>query len=351
MDFTKTTAPLVGACLLSLSAWGSGQPARAGEQLTVVTTTSDLKSLAEAVGGTHVKVTSLNTGLDDPHFLSAKPSYMMTARKADLWIRIGLELEIGYEGLVIEGSRNKKIKVGEDGHLDASVGITRLEVPTGKVDRSMGDVHPEGNPHYWLDPYHGRIIARTICDRLKKLDPADADDYEKNCLAFQKKLDEAAFGQELVAKLGGEVLWPEEVAGKLDAALKEKGLTEKLGGWIGQMRPYRGTKIITYHRSWGYFTTRFGLEVIEELEPKPGIPPSPAHLIEVIETCKKDGAKLILAEPFYERKGPDFVASKANLKVVMAANSVGGQKEASDYIAMINNVVKQVSAALAEAGK
>lgn len=314
--------------------------------LNVVTTTTDLKSIVEAVGGSHVSVTSLGSGREDPHFIQAKPSYMMAARKADLWVRVGLELEIGYEELILDGSRNRNIRIGSDGHLDASEGIIRLEVPTQKVDRSMGDVHPLGNPHYWLDPWNGRAMARNVRDRLKKLDPAGAADYDANCAAFEKKVDEAVFGKELVEKMGSEALWQMELAGKLEAGLKEKGLADKLGGWMVALRPYRGAKIVTYHRSWSYFASRFGLTVAEELEPKPGIPPSPKHLAEVIETAKAGGVKALLKEPFYEKKGPEFVASKAGLKVVEAANAVGGQPEAADYVSMIGNVVDKMAGAL-----
>ncbi len=323
----------------------------AEKKLNVVTTTTDLKSIVEAVGGSHVSVTSLGSGKEDPHFIQAKPSYMMAARKADLWVRVGMELEIGYEELILDGSRNRNIRVGSDGHLDASEGVIRLEVPTQKVDRSMGDVHPLGNPHYWLDPWNGRAMARNVRDRLKKLDPAGAADYDANYVSFEKRVDEAVFGKELVEKMGGEALWQMELAGKLEAGLKEKGLADKLGGWMGKLRPHRGAKIVTYHRSWSYLASRFGLEVAEELEAKPGIPPSPKHLAEVIETARAGGVKVLLKEPFYERKGPDFVAAKAGLTVVEAANTVGGQKEASDYIAMLDNVVRRVADALGAAGK
>ena len=153
---------------------------QAKDKLNIVTTTTPLASIAEAVGGNLVSVTSIGSGDEDPHFIAAKPSFMMKAKKADLWIRIGLELEIGYEGLILQGSRNPRIQINTPGHLDASEGIMKLEVPTARIDRSMGDVHPMGNPHYWLDPYNGRIIARNICNRLKQLDPQHAADYDAN---------------------------------------------------------------------------------------------------------------------------------------------------------------------------
>ena len=283
------------------------------DKLNVVTTTTNLASIAESVGGEHVSVTSIGSGDEDPHFIQAKPSYMMKARKADLWIRVGLELEIGYEGLILQGSRNPRIQINTPGHLDASEGILKLELPTGKVDRSMGDVHPMGNPHYWLDPYNGKIIAQNICQRLKQLDPEHTEDYDRNLAAFLSKLDNA------------------------------------MAGWTAKLKPFEHSKIVTYHRSWPYFANRFNLDVVAELEPKPGIPPGPGHILEVINTMKSEKAGVILMEPFYNRDDAEAVAKKTGAKVVVVPNAVNEQVK--DYIAMLDNVVNQLSNALSEASK
>lgn len=324
--------------------WSSGL---AAAPLTVVTTTTNLKALAEAVGGDKVKVLSIATGREDPHFIQAKPSYMMAAHKADLWIRIGLELEIGYEQPILDGARNARIAVGQPGHLDASKGVLVLEVPTRRVTREMGDVHPMGNPHYWLDPLNARIMAKTIADRLAELEPADAGAFRANLDAFRKALDERMFGRDLVERIGGDRLWKLEANGQLAAFLKEQDLNGKLGGWAGRMLPWRGQKIITFHRSWIYFLNRFGLDVAEELEPKPGVPPSPGHVLEVIEKVKALNTRALLMEPFYSRKAPDLIADKTGLKVVECANAVGGEDAAKDYLAMIDNIVERLCAALA----
>jgi zinc/manganese transport system substrate-binding protein len=321
--------------------------ARADGKLKVVTTTTDLKSIVEAVGGDKVEVASLGTGHEDPHFIDAKPSYMLLARNADLWVRVGMELEIGYEALILDGSRNTKIRIGTPGHLDASEGVLRLEVPTGKIDRSMGDIHPQGNPHYWLDPLNGRIVAKNASLRLSKLDPANANYYADNLKVFQKKLDEAMFGPKLLAQAEGARLWAMLLKGQLDAFVKDHGGGAVAGGWWGAMKPLAGMKIITFHRSWTYFANRFGLDVIDQLEPKPGIDPSPGHLAEVITKVEREGAKLLLMEPFYSRKPADFVAGKTAVKVVQVAASAGGQPEATDYIRMIDNIVKNCTAAVA----
>lgn len=318
--------------------------AEAEQGLRIVTTTTDLAAIARAIGGDKVEVTPLATGREDPHFIAAKPSYMMAARKADLWIRVGLELEIGYEELILDGSRNSKIRISTPGHLDASEGILRLEVPTQKIDRSMGDIHPLGNPHYWTDPLNGRIVAKNIGNRLSQLAPEHAAYFTERTKAFQRQLDERMFGPELVAKIGGGKLWALLLKDRLDAVLSEPG-QPPLGGWLAVMRPHAGKKIITYHRSWSYFAHRFGLIVADELEPKPGIPPSPGHVAAVIKRVQADQIRALLMEPFYSRKAPDLVASQTGITVVECANTVGGQPEATDYLTMLDNVVARVSAA------
>ncbi len=323
----------------------SAVPARGSDKLRVVTTTTDLAAIARAVGGDKVEVTAIATGYEDPHFISAKPSYMMAARKADLWIRVGLELEIGYEGLILDGSRNGKIRVGTQGHVDASEGVLRLEVPTQKIDRSMGDIHPLGNPHYWIDPLNGRIVAKNIGKRLERLAPEHADYFKERTASFQRELDERMFGRELVARVGGGKIWALVLKRKLDKKLEEPG-QPALGGWLATMKPHVGQKIVTYHRSWSYFAHRFGLVVTDELEPKPGIPPSPGHVADVVRRVKAEGVKVLLMEPFYSRKAPELVAAETGISVVECANSVGGQPEATDYLAMIDNIVNRVSTAL-----
>jgi zinc/manganese transport system substrate-binding protein len=255
-----------------------------------------------------------------------------------------LELEVGYVPLVIECSRNAKIKTNSDGYLDVSENMLLREVPTGKVDRSMGDVHPFGNPHYWVDPYNGRIIARNIANRLQKIDPAHSADYQANCQAFIKKVDEAMFGAPAVAKIGGDKLWEQELSGKLDDFVKEQQI--QLGGWIEKAKTLRGIKIIIFHRSWTYFLNRFGIVESGELEPKPGIPPGPGHLKNLIEKMKSENARVILMESFYDRKSSDFVASQTGAKVVMAPLSVGGDNSAKDYVSLIDNLISKLLGAL-----
>ena len=318
----------------------------AAKPLQIVTTTSDLASIAQAVAGDAAVVTSVATGTRDPHFLQAKPSYILRARGAELWIRVGMELEIGWETPVLDGARNPRIREGAAGHLDASRDVVRLDVPTQRVTRAMGDVHPAGSPHYWLDPLNGRIVARTVCERLCELAPVRAELFRGNLDNFVAELDRRMFGRELVAQVGADRLWALLLSGGLYADLDARGLSGRLGGWYGALRPHRGKTIVAYHRSWTYFTNRFGLEIAAELEPKPGIPPSARHLASVVETVKTRQARVILIEPFYNRRAADFVAGRTEAEVLVCANSVGGQPEAEDYLSLLDVIVKRLSEAL-----
>jgi ABC-type Zn uptake system ZnuABC Zn-binding protein ZnuA len=332
------------AALLALAAAARGARS-APAVLNVVTTTPDLASVAREVGGDRVDAVSIAVSNQNFHVVQAKPSFMLKSHAADLWIRIGLQLEAGYEPLILQGARNAKILIGAPGHLDASAGIRPLEVPDRQLAAaaglSLGDVHPMGNPHYWLDPLNMRIVARTIAARMKELDPAAAAEYDANLADFLKRVDEAAFGPALVASAGGDALWEMETSGKLDDYLNEHR-SPALAGWLGRMRPLRGLKIVTYHKSWTYFAERFGLDVIDQVEPKPGIPPSPGHIADLIGGMKADGVKIILKEPYYENSAPERVAKESGATVVVAPLSVGGSPEAEDYVSLIDTIVNRL---------
>jgi len=338
--------PTIRILVTAVALLSVGQAAAA---LNVVTTTTDLASITREIGGNRLSVDSLQDGTRDPHFLQAKPSYIMLARRADLWIRIGMELEIGYEPVIIDSSRNARIRPGRPGHLDVSERVLRLDVPSAKVDRSMGDVHPQGNPHYWLDPLNGRIIAETICERLRELDPPGAEAYDAGLAAFKRKLDTAMFGEGAVAALGGDELWELSRSGALDAALESRGIVS--GGWCALLGPHRGACVASHHRSWNYLLGRFGLVLAAELEPKPGIPPSSRHLAEVVETVRARGVKAIMVEPFYPPKAAGFVAERTGARVVVAANATGGDEAATDYVAMLDSCVRRLAAALGGGGQ
>ena len=286
----------------------SARPASAA--LKVVATTADLAAITSEVGGTKVQVDALAKGYQDPHFVEPKPSFILLVSRADLLVLVGRELEIGWLPPLINSSRNSKIQVGASGYLDASQNVKILEIPTSQITRAMGDVHPSGNPHYWLDPGNGRRIAATIRDKLSELSPADKAYFAQRYSDFDARL-----------------------------AVAEKK-------WDAAMLPYKGTKIVTYHRSWPNFVERFGLDVIGYVEPKPGIPPSPAHTLELIDEMKRQGVKLIAVEPYFDLKTPQAVATQVGGKVLVLAPSVGGTKEVTDYIGLFDYDVNLMVTAL-----
>jgi ABC-type Zn uptake system ZnuABC Zn-binding protein ZnuA len=282
-------------------------------KLNVVTTTEDLGSLTREIGGDKVSVTALAKGYQDPHFVDPKPSFILAVSRADVLIVVGRELEIGWLPPLLSSSRNAKIQPGGKGYLDASTNVRILEIPTGQITRAMGDVHPSGNPHYWLEPGNGRRIAQTVRDKLSENSPANSMYFAQRYTDFDARL----------------------------AAAEKR--------WDATMAPYKGTKVVTYHRSWPNFMERFGLDVMGYVEPKPGIPPSPSHTIELIEDMKKQGAKLIVVEPYFDLKTPQAIATQVGGKVLVLAPSVGGSKEATDYIQLFEYDVNQLAAALKQA--
>ncbi len=290
---------LAAATVLLLAALFPG-PARAAGKLNVVTATTDLAALAQEVGGDRISVESIARGYQDPHFVEAKPSFLLKLRRADLLIVVGLQLEIGWLPPLISQCGNPRIQVGAPGYLDVSQFAEILEIPTTQVTRAMGDVHPLGNPHYWLDPENGRRVARGIQSKLAEMRPGDAAYFEQRFQSFSQRLTEAEHR------------------------------------WDAQMKPYRGRKVVTYHRSWPNFAKRFGLDVVGYVEPRPGIPPSPGHTVELIGLMRREQVKVILVEPYFDLKTPDAVARETGGKVLVMTPSVGGEKEITDYFKLFD---------------
>lgn len=279
-------------------------------QLKVVTSTTDLYDIAKEVGGSFINATHVSEGYQDPHFVEAKPSFVLQLRNADVWAFVGLDLEIGWMPLLLDGARNPKVRPGGSGYLDVSKAIAVLDVMRGNVDRSQGDVHALGNPHYWLDPENGRRIARLFRDKFSELDRAHAADYARNADAFEARLN---------------------------AAEKE---------WQPQLAIIKGKPIVAYHTSWRYFAEYTGAKIVAFMEPKPGVPPSPAHVFKVISDAKAAGAKVVVQEPFYDRKMSDLVAQQLNGKVLVLPPSVGGLKGIDDYIQLMKHNIDALAAAL-----
>ena len=300
---------IVALVAVLLAGSAAAQPA-----VNVVTTTEDLASLAREVGGDRVKVDSIARGYQDPHYVEPKPSFILRLHNANLLIVVGRELEVSWLRPLIEQSRNAAIQPGAPGYLDASLTARILEIPTGEITRAMGDVHPLGNPHYWLDPGNGRRMAQAIARKLSQLSPGEAAYFNQRYADFDRRLAEA----------------------------------EKR--WEAMVAPFKGLKIVTYHRSWPNFVERFGLQVVGYVEPKPGIPSSPAHTLELIKEMTRQNVKIVLVEPYFDLKTPNAIARQTGAKVLVMPPSVGGVKEATDYIRLFDYDINLLVTAIKSLG-
>jgi len=263
-------------------------------KINVVTTTTDLKSITELIGSDKVDVFSIATGYQNPHFVDPKPSFIIKLSKADIFVTVGLDLETGWSPQLLSSSRNTKIQKGNDGYVDASAGVPLMQVPSS-INRGEGDIHIYGNPHYWLDPVNGKQIARNICNALEKISPENKAFFESNLSAFNSKID------------------------------------SKLKEWITKMAPYKGSKIIAYHNEWCYFEQRFGLTILDFLEPKPGIPPTPTQLVKIISEVKSNSIKVIISSPYFTTSSSDVVTSQTGAKSIILGTSVGAFEGINNY--------------------
>ncbi len=308
----RSYAGALGMLLLAALTLAGAPPAHGGQRLRVITTSTDLKALAEEVGGDRVDAESLTKGFQNQHNVEARPSFMLKLSRADLFVRIGLDHEPWIEP-VMEGARNPRILPGAPGHVEAWRGIELLEVPQGRVDRSLGDIHTAGNTHFWLDPENAKIMAHNIVEGLKRVAPGDAAVFEQNRQRFVQRIDAA------------------------------------LPGWTQKLAPFRGTKIVTYHTDLPYFSRRFGLVVAGYVEPKPGIPPSPAHVAELIQRIRAEKIPLLVVVNYSDERLPKRIAEESGAKALMVPLSVGGAKGTDTYVALIDHLVNEVAGALAGA--
>lgn len=283
-------------------------------QLKVATSLTDLASVAGYVGGEHVTAKSLCRGYEDPHFVPAKPSLMKAIQHADVFVSVGLELDSGWLPLVLPGSRNPKIQPGRPGFVDASEGIPVLEKPTGTVSRAEGDIHPLGNPHYYLDPRNLEIVADHLADVFSRLDPGNAEEYSANAKAFNERMETS------------------------------------LAEWRKQMEPFQGKPLVTYHKNFVYFANRFDLQIFGNVESKPGIPPSPRHIADLADDMKLSDVKVIVYEPYYNAAPCRELASKTGGTAVEIATEVGGLPDTDDVFAKFNVLVSTLATAFSETG-
>ena len=279
--------------------------ATAAEPISVVTTTTDVAAIVKAVGGERVSVETIAKGTQDPHFIEAKPSYMRVMNRARLLFYTGLQLEIGWLPLLIQGARNRNLL-----QVELSQGIPVLERPAGPVSRAQGDVHPEGNPHYWLDPRNGLIMARRIAQELKGVAPGDAALFDQNLKNF------------------------------------EADLSRRREKWEERMAPFRGAEVVAYHKEWEYLAHWLGLSIIGYVEDKPGIPPAPQQLANIVRTMQQRKIKALLVANFTNPTIPQSVAEKGGAKIVILPASVGGEKGIDSYGDLFESIIGKLAEAL-----
>ncbi len=304
---TRTETPTVALTLAAALAALAPAPSAA---LSVVTTTEGLAALAREVAGDRAEVSSLSRGIQDPHFVDPNPTLAVRLRGADLLVDVGLDLEIGWLPGLVTISRNAEIQPGGRRRLTAASAVRVLEAPAGPVDRSQGDIHPAGNPHFLTDPRRAAQVARAIAAKLSELDPAGAEAYRARLADFEARL------------------------GRAEAR------------WRAELEPLRGREVVTRHRTLSYFFDWSGLVAAGYLEPKPGIPPPPSHLAEIVELVKREGIKAILVENYYDPRSAEVVARFTGAKVVALPGDVGGTPEARTYLDYVGELVRLVAAAL-----
>lgn len=291
-----------------ISAFGSSAFAK----ISVVASVTDLASIAKEIGGDKVSVKSIAKGYQNPHYVDAKPSYVLDLNKADLLIYMGLDLEVGWLPILVTGARNSNINSpGSNGRLDASTLIpVKLDIPKIRVDRSMGDIHPGGNPHFMLNPRYAIIVAKGIADKLSRLDPENSASYESNLVHFTNRMK------------------------------------TKIIQWRDILAPYRGTKILTYHKTWTYFIDWAGFQEAGTIEPKPGIPPSPRYVAYITKLARSSDIKLVISSPYDPKKDPKNIAAKANIPFLSLPSQVGAEKNITTYMELMDSIVSRLISAL-----
>lgn len=316
--------------------------AEAGSKKKVACTLPAVEAIVREVGGDKVETFSLAAGDQDPHTVSPTPSLMKRVRGADMLFEIGMQLEL-WADQVADGSGNARIFRGAPGRVVLSAGIPKLEVPA-TVSRSQGDVHPEGNPHVWLDPVRAKMMADGAARALAAAAPEHAAYFTARARAFKDKVDRALFGDQLLKIVGSRKLSQLALSGKLHEFLESRDyqgakLATRVGGWLARARPLRGQKVVEFHKVWAYFASTFGFELVGTIEEKPGIAPGPRHLKDTVARVKSGGVRIILVDNFYDDALPRRVAKDGGATAVSVPNQVRGERGVTDYFALIDHVL------------
>lgn len=319
-----------------------------GKKIAVVCTLPTLRALVEEVGGDRVEVTALAKGDQDPHFVTPTPVLMRKTREAVLFVENGFSLEL-WADEVVNGSGNSKIFRGTSGRVVAATGVAAMEVPS-VLSRELGDIHPQGNPHVWLDPLLAKVQAGNIAEALKRTDPSNAAYYDSRLADFNKRIDVALFGEDLLKLVGIQKLtrlaWSGELGNFLETnKLGGQPLSAKAGGWLKQAESLRGAKAFEFHKVWTYFARVFGINLVGTIEERPGIPPGPQHVRQVTDSIKAQKIPLILVDNFYDPALPNNIARETGAKVVILPNQVDGEPGIKTYFDLMSHLIKEITAA------
>jgi ABC-type Zn uptake system ZnuABC Zn-binding protein ZnuA len=318
-------------------------PTTSEATIKVVTTQETYASIARELGGDRVVVEAIVPGKADAHFVKPKPSYAFMLRDADLFVSTGLDLEL-WAPVLVNKSGNRSITDGAVGYVAAAHGIDLLEKPAS-ADRSAGDVHIYGNPHIQPSPLNAFFVASNITTGLCKVDPGGCEVYRTNLADFKDRLARRLYGDDLVELLGVDTLDPLARSGRLVPFLEEQGFADQIGGWLAEAMPFRGRKLVCYHKNWIYFTTVFGLEVVGYVETKPGIPPTARHVSELIQRIADEDVGVLLAANYFERRKPALIAERTGIVPVVVPMSVGGEAGVESYFDLVDLWVERLLAA------
>ncbi|MCZ7643912.1 MAG: metal ABC transporter substrate-binding protein [Planctomycetota bacterium] len=335
------------AAVLAFAFAFAAQGSEPAEKLKVCATLPELGSLVRAIGGDAVEATVFAKGTEDAHFLEAKPSFVTSLARADALALVGLDLEIGWAPALWEQARNARVQPGGGGHWDCSRVIEPLEIPAVPVDRSMGDVHPGGNPHFLLDPLEGLKVAGFLKERLSELRPAQRAQFEENLTAFRRALCERLAGPELAGAYDAEKLARLHAGGKLLGFLESQGQRAKLGGWLGAMAPHRGAEVVDDHALWPYLARTFGLKIAAHLEPLPGMGPTSRHLAQVTKLMQERKIGVLVTSAHYDPKSAELVSRRTGARIARLAHSAGALPGTGEYLDLLDHNVRTLAAALA----
>ncbi len=336
----------IAYALTALAVSLSGAAAAQGEPIRVVTSLSTYAAIAREIAGDRAEVASIAEGDENPHFVQPKPSFVLLLRRADLFVTTGLDLELWVPALVDKAS-NPRIRSGQPGFVTAYPGIRLLNVPAA-VSRSEGDIHLFGNPHIWTDPANAIIIGGNILTGLKRVSPANTDLFERRFQAWKVRVLRAYVGDSLVQLLSADVVFDLAREGTLRSFLRSQSyqgrpLADRVGGWLAQSAAFDGREMVCYHKEWDYFSRAFGVPCVDYVEPKPGIPPTPRHVAEIISLMRERRIPVLFSTNYYDRNQVQSVAQRTGATAVIVPSNTGGAPGTDTYIDLVSQWIRELA--------